>query len=581
MDILATIAPLNSSVFSELSLVIAIGALMAIIMKLLKQPLIVSHILTGLVVGPFFLNFLHSTEVFQLFSEIGISILLFTVGLNLSPTLIKQFGRISLLTGIGQVVLTSSIGFFIARFLGYTPIVATYIGVALAFSSTIIVLKLLADKNELETLHAKITVGFLLVQDFIALILLFSIPIIANPNLSSLWIIAMLIKGILMTGIVWIISQKILKPLSNFLAHSQELLFLFSLSWGFIIASIFKLAGFSLETGALIAGVSLAALPIRYEISARLTSLRDFFIVIFFIMLGTQIAVTDIITILPKALIFSFFILIGNPLIVMIIMRNNGYRKKTSFKTALAVAQISEFSLILATLGVTLSHLDVSILSMITMIGLITIFISSYLILHADSLYDLLEKWLGWFELKNLKEKAYVPIHFPVMIFGCNRIGYDFVQAFKKEQREFLVIDYNPETIEELTTDGVSARYGDASDIALLEELNDKKLEIVISTIPNLSTNMLITETIRKTNKKTIIMTLAHTINDALTLYEKGTDYVILPHFLGGQYAADMIIKNGMNRRRFSTLKNQHVTYLHAKLTLGHEHPTHTPNYNT
>lgn len=581
MDILATIAPLNSSVFSELSLVIAIGALMAIIMKLLKQPLIVSHILTGLVVGPFFLNFLHSTEVFQLFSEIGISILLFTVGLNLSPTLIKQFGRISLLTGIGQVVLTSSIGFFIARFLGYTPIVATYIGVALAFSSTIIVLKLLADKNELETLHAKITVGFLLVQDFIALILLFSIPIIANPNLSSLWIIAMLIKGILMTGIIWIISQKILKPLSNFLAHSQELLFLFSLSWGFIIASIFKLAGFSLETGALIAGVSLAALPIRYEISARLTSLRDFFIVIFFIMLGTQIAVTDIITILPKALIFSLLILIGNPLIVMIIMRNNGYRKKTSFKTALAVAQISEFSLILATLGVTLSHLDVSILSMITMIGLITIFISSYLILHADSLYDLLEKWLGWFELKNLKEKAYVPIHFPVMIFGCNRIGYDFVQAFKKEQREFLVIDYNPETIEELTTDGVSARYGDASDIALLEELNDKKLEIVISTIPNLSTNMLITETIRKTNKKTIIMTLAHTINDALTLYEKGTDYVILPHFLGGQYAADMIIKNGMNRRRFSTLKNQHVTYLHAKLTLGHEHPTHTPNYNT
>ncbi len=581
MDILATIAPLNSSVFSELSLVIAIGALMAIIMKLLKQPLIVSHILTGLVVGPFFLNFLHSTEVFQLFSEIGISILLFTVGLNLSPTLIKQFGRISLLTGIGQVVLTSSIGFFIARFLGYTPIVATYIGVALAFSSTIIVLKLLADKNELETLHAKITVGFLLVQDFIALILLFSIPIIANPNLSSLWIIAMLIKGILMTGIIWIISQKILKPLSNFLAHSQELLFLFSLSWGFIIASIFKLAGFSLETGALIAGVSLAALPIRYEISARLTSLRDFFIVIFFIMLGTQIAVTDIITILPKALIFSFFILIGNPLIIMIIMRNNGYRKKTSFKTALAVAQISEFSLILATLGVTLGHLDVSILSMITMIGLITIFISSYLILHADSLYDLLEKWLGWFELKNLKKKAYVPIHFPVMIFGCNRIGYDFVQAFKKEQREFLVIDYNPETIEELTTDGVSARYGDASDIALLEELNDKKLEIVISTIPNLSTNMLITETIRKTNKKTIIMTLAHTINDALTLYEKGTDYVILPHFLGGQYAADMIIKNGMNRRRFSTLKNQHVTYLHAKLTLGHEHPTHTPNYNT
>lgn len=575
MDFLLNPATLQASVFFELSLVITIGVLMAIIMRLLKQPLIVSHILTGLIVGPFFLNFTHSTEIFTLFGEIGISILLFIVGLNLTPHLIKQFGRISVLTGVGQVLITSGVGFFLARLLGYEPLVSAYIAVALAFSSTIIILKLLSDKNELETLHAKITIGFLLVQDLIALILLFSIPILANPNASAVWIIGMLVKGILMVGLVWIIATKLFKPLNNFLSHSQELLFLFSLSWGFIVAAIFKLSGFSLETGALVAGVSLASLPSRTEIAARLSPLRDFFIVLFFIMLGAQIAVTDILTILPKALILSLFILVGNPLILLWIMKGNGYRKKTSFKTALTVAQISEFSLILVALGASFGHVGAAVLSTITLVGLITIFVSSYLILHADSLYDLLEPWLKIFEQPEPKEQAFQAAAWPIILFGCNRIGYDFVETFKREKREFAVIDYNPETIEDLKVNGYNAIYGDGSDIAFLEEIDVTKLELVVSTIPVMAANILIADLVRKKSRKAIMMAVAHTITDALTLYKHGVDYVILPHFLGGQYAADMIMKLGLNRRRFSSLKNKHLKYLHSKHELGHEHPHH------
>jgi Kef-type K+ transport system membrane component KefB/Trk K+ transport system NAD-binding subunit len=565
----------ESSLFFELSLVIAIGALVAIVMRMLRQPLIVSHILTGLIVGPFFLNFIHSMEIFKLFSEIGIAILLFTVGLNLSPHLIKQFGKISLFTGLGQVIITSALGYTISRILGYESTVSIYIGLALAFSSTIIILKLLSDKNELESLHAKIATGFLLVQDFIALILLFSIPIISNPQATSLDIITTFFKGAIMAGIVWLIANKILKPLNNFFSHSQELLFLFSLSWGFVIASVFKLAGFSLETGALIAGVSLAALPARHEISARLVPLRDFFIVLFFIMLGAQMAFGDIVTLFPKALIFSLVIIIGNLLILMIIMRAFGYRKQTSFKTALNVTQISEFSLILITLGVSLGHLEPSILATITLVALITIFISSYLILHSDSIYLLLEEWLQIFEKKYPNEKAYRSKNSPIILFGCNRIGYDFVDTFSKQNKKFLVIDYNPETIAELEVVGVRAEYGDASDISFLENIDTSKLELLISTIPSFSSNQLIVETIRKKNKKAIIMMIAHTIDDALALYDLGVDYVILPHFLGGQYAADIILKIGTNRRRFASLKDKHLNYLQEKVSLGHKHPEH------
>ncbi len=565
--------PTDYALFFELSIVISIGVIVAIIMRLLRQPLIVSHIITGLIVGPFVFNFIHSFDIFNLFSEIGIAILLFTVGLNLTPQVIKDFGKVSLFTGVAQVLITSTIGFLICRVFGLSMIVSMYLGIALAFSSTIIILKLLSDKGELESLHAKISIGFLLVQDIIALILLFAIPIISSPQASWLTIILMFAKGIVLTIVIWLVAHKVLKPLNSFLSSSQELLFMFSISWGFIIAAIFRISGFSLETGALIAGVSLAAMPARHEISARLSTMRDFFIVVFFIMLGAQMVLTGIWNMVPLAIVLSLFVLIGNPIILMTIMGLFGYRKRTSFKTALTVTQISEFSLILVALALKLGQVDAHILSTVTLIALVTIFCSSYLIMYSDKLYTWLEPLLSIFERRQPSEKPFEKKRFPVILFGCNRIGHDFIDTFTQAKKKFLVIDYNPETVEQLNTMNIPTEYGDAADISLLESHDLTFLELAVSTIPNLDTNVLIVERIRKHNKKATIMVVAHTIRDALALYKIGVDYVILPHFLGGRYAADMLIKLGNNRKKFTSLKNEHLSYLHHKIKLGHDHP--------
>ncbi len=573
MNIFSFGLTLQPSLFVELSLVIAIGVVVAVIMRLLRQPLIVSHIISGLIVGPFFLNFIHSLEIFKLFSEIGIAILLFTVGLNIKPSLIKQFGKISLVTGLGQVLITSSLGFFVCLSLGYGPKAASYIAIALAFSSTIIILKLLSDKGELESLHAKIATGFLLVQDIIALILLFAIPLISDPDSSIADIGWMFAKGIALTLILILFARRVLRPLNTFLANSQELLFLFSLSWGFVVAAIFQLAGFSLETGALIAGVALATLPSRSEIAARLTPLRDFFVVVFFIMLGAQMVLTGIERIIPTALLLSLFVLVGNPIIMMVILRFFGYHKKTSFKTGLTVAQISEFSLILVSAGLTLGHVDASVMSLVTLVGLITIFISTYMIMYSDKLYDFLEPWLGVFEKANAKEPVLAKRRFPVIIFGCNRIGHDFVESFQKARKKFLIVDYDPVTVREFESLGLQAEFGDAGDINYLETIDASLLELAVSTIPVFDANALIIQTIRKTNKKAVLMAVAHSIKDAMKLYDLGADYVILPHFLGGQYAIEMLRKAGKGRRHFTPLKAKHLHYLHTKLALGHEHP--------
>jgi len=564
------------SLFFELSIVISIGVIVAIIMRLLRQPLIISHIITGLIVGPFVFNFIHSYEIFSLFSEIGIAILLFTVGLNLTPQVIKQFGKIAFITGLGQVLFTAGIGFLICLAFGFSPIVSAYIAIALAFSSTIIILKLISDKGELESLYAKIAIGFLLVQDIIALILLFAIPIISAPDASWLSVAYMFAKGIVLSGIIFIISKKVLRPLNSFLSQSQELLFLFSLSWGFVIAAIFKISGFSLETGSLVAGIALAALPSRHEISARLVTMRDFFIVVFFILLGAQMVLTGIWQTVPIAIVLSLFVLIGNPIILIIIMSFFGYRKKTALKIGLTVAQISEFSLILVALGMKLGHVDARILSIVTLVGLITIFSSTYMIMYAEKLSIWLDPFLALFERKNPKESRVSKKQFPIVLFGSNRIGQDFIDSFKAKGEKFLVVDYNPETVAELSASGIEVEFGDATDINFLETIELAKLKLVVSTIPNIEANTLIAEIIRKQNKKTTLMMIAHSIKDALALYELGADYVILPHFLGGRYAADMVVKLGSDRKKFSVLKKKHLTYLKDKLKIGHEHPTTT-----
>lgn len=571
-NLLTSLGP-EVSIFFELSMIIAIGVIMAIIMRLLRQPLIISHIITGLIVGPFVFNFIHSFEVFNLFSEIGIAILLFTVGLNLTPDVVKQFGKISFITGLGQVIFTAAVGYFICLAFGFSSTASIYIAIALAFSSTIIVLKLISDKNELESLYAKIAVGFLLVQDIIALILLFSIPLVTDPNASWSSIAFMFGKGILLAALVWLVAHKVLKPLNSFLSHSQELLFLFSLSWGFMVAAIFSLAGFSLETGALLAGMALAVMPSRHEISARLITMRDFFIVVFFILLGAQMVLTGIWETVPVALALSLFVLIGNPIILMVIMGICGYRKRTAFKIGLTVAQISEFSLILVALGLKLGHVDQSVLSVVTLIGLITIFFSTYMIMYSDTLYRWLEPFLSIFERKIVVEKQMRKKQYPIVLFGCNRIGQDFIEAFKSGRKKFLVVDYNPSTVADLSVNDIDTEFGDAADINFLETIDAAKLELVVSTIPTLEVNQLIAEVIRRQNKKAMIMAVAHSIKDALILYNLGVDYVILPHFLGGRYAVDMLLKLGTNRRKFGSVKGKHLKYLEHKLALGHEHP--------
>jgi Kef-type K+ transport system membrane component KefB len=572
-----TAKALFMSTFTELTLILAIAAAIAALMRLLKQPLIMGYIITGLLVGPSLFNLIKFQETLNIFSQLGIAFLLFIVGLNLSPRVIREVGKISVIAGLGQVIFTTSLGFLITYFLfGFSFLASVYLSLALTFSSTIIVLKLLSDKHDLQKLYGKISIGFLLVQDVIVAFIFIVASSwqqgVGSTGIKTLIIITAL-KGVFLITALTIVSIYILPRLSNFFARSQEVLFLFSLAWGLGLAVLFYRLGFSIEIGALAAGVALSLSPYSYEVSAKMRPLRDFFIILFFIMLGSQMVLSNLGGLVWPAVGLSFFVLIGNPLIVIILMGLLGYSKKTSFLAGLTVAQVSEFSLILIMMAVNFGHLSKEILSLITLVSLITFAGSTYLILHAERIYPYLAGFLSIFERSGLNVRSTRLKKYQALLFGYNRIGYDFLRVFNKLNKRFLVIDFDPNIIKQLHRQKINCRYGDAQDSEFLDELSLSNIKMAVSTMPDFETNLFLIEKIRSINSKAVIMVISHNIREAEDLYKHGASYVLLPHFLGGRHASLLIRRYGFSAKEFARIRARHLKHLQKRKFLGHEHP--------
>ncbi|MDX5435979.1 MAG: cation:proton antiporter, partial [Pontibacter sp.] len=391
---------LQQTPFYEFTIILLLAAVLGALGQLLRQPLIVMFIALGILVGPSGLDLISSTNEINLLSDLGIAILLFVVGLKLDLNLIRSMGKVALLTGLGQVIFTSLVGYVISLALGYSSVVSLYIAIALTFSSTIIIVKLLSDKKEIDSLHGQIAIGFLIVQDLVVVFLMIFLQALDRTSGGQLIynMLGMIARGFGIIIVIGLLMVYVIPRLVQYLARSQELLVLFSIAWAVAIASGSQYLGFSREVGAFLAGVSLASNQFRNVISGKLVSLRDFLLLFFFIHLGLYLNLQLIGNQVLPALLFSVFVLVGNPLIVMAIMGILGYRKRTSFLAGLTVAQISEFSLIFAALGLSLGHIPPETVGLVSLVGLITIGLSTYMILYSHNLYNTFSPMLDIFE---------------------------------------------------------------------------------------------------------------------------------------------------------------------------------------
>ena len=550
----------------QLGIVLGIAVAVSFLARKLKQPLVVGYILTGLIISVG-VGRVIDVHALDSFIDLGIALLLFMVGLSLNPKVISSLGWPSLVTGIGQIVFTMLIGYGIGVGLGFTPVTALYIAIAFTFSSTVIIMRLLQDRGDEDALYGRISIGFLIVQDIIAMAILIIVSLFGQVGNSSVGFneaisLSIFSFSLIILG-VWILAAYIVPKIDSFFAKDTETLVLFSLTIAFGLSGIFEWFNFSMEMGALLAGVVLASSPYQREIASRVKPLRDFFLVIFFIALGFELLPSQGNIDWIPVLVFSLFILIGNPLVVLFVMRSLGYSLRTGFMAGLTVAQISEFSLILLTLGVSLGHLEASVLSVGVLVGLITIAGSSYMIHNADELYSYLYPYLRKIEGKTRSEREEMCDSPEVFVFGAHRFGEEIIKSIKKMKTSFLVVDNDPEIINEMSSKKVRSLFGDAGDVGFLESLDLSDTKLIISSIPQMEVNLNILARIKKIKKnRPLFVCVAQYNYEAKELYKSGAHYVVMPPYLASKYMADIIKSYKFNSARYTKERKLHLKVL-------------------
>ncbi|MGM5481786.1 MAG: cation:proton antiporter [Nanobdellota archaeon] len=550
-------------IFTDIGIIVIVATLGGFIARLLKQPLISSYIIMGIVIGPI-LGLITDMAIIDVLSEIGIAFLLFIVGIELDLSKLNDIGPIASLGTLLQMAASFVIGFGLFSLLGFTTMESVFAGIVLIFSSTMVVIKLLADKQQLDTLHGRIVIGSLLMQDVVAVVILSFLSTDGAFTIGSLGL--SIFQAALVFFVAIVFSKFFFPRLFRFAAKSQELFFLLSLAVCFTFSLIFASIGFSIAIGAFVAGLMLGNLPYNIEIISKVKGLRDFFAILFFVSMGLKLSFGALTDFTLPFLILLFMTVIFTPFLTFVSVLAFGYNRRTAFLAAISLSQVSEFALIAVNQGIRQDYIGTGFLSLTILVALTSIIVTSYLIKFEDVLYRRLLPFLKRFDKLAVttkvlghreKEKAH-----NVVLVGYDRIGSTIYSTLKKLHKDVLIIDFNPDIIFHLMKDQVPCVYGDVGDDEVLDSLHLNKVKVVVSTIPSHHDTMLLIKKVRKVNSNAKIIVTAYIVEEALSLYEAGADYVILPHLLGGKHASVLLEDISLDIDKLITTKIAHIDEL-------------------
>ncbi len=522
----------------DISLLIIAATIFAVLAGKFKQPLILGYVLAGLLILP--LNLVKDPESVKIFSDLGIAFLLFIIGLELDFKSIKQVGIKSSIIGVLQVLSTAAVGFIVAFFiLKFDIILSAYLALIISFSSTMVVAKLLGEQMELESLHGGLVLVTLIIQDIIAVIALSLIN--TASTMTGFSIISL--STILLKGAVLIAGSYLLYRLLPFFlkeaVHSAELIFITALTSMFLFSALADRLGYSFSIGAFIAGVALGTTKYSHEITGRVKPLKDFFLVLLFVTLGMSMVLNNFQKVIIPLLVLFATVLIIKPIIIFIIVKKFGYSNRTAFFSGVQLAQVGEFSLVLAAQGMALNHIkDSSVFSMIIILTITTMILTTYIIKYDDFLYNrFFSKILSRFGRESRKEKYFVheKMKNHIIIFGLHRMSEKIISGLTGKKKKFIVVDHNPEKIKNLAERNINCICSDMTNLEVYEQLNIPEAKIIISTVHNTAANMALIKKVKHENKKTIIMVASNSEEEAIRLYEEGADFVIIPLILGGE----------------------------------------------
>lgn len=523
------------------------------ILRKLNLPLLVSYLLTGIAMAAL-VSFKFSESSVSVLPELGSAFALFLIGMELSVREVKSFGRAIAISCLIQIVISAIAGVTIARSFGFSGVESFYLGVGLSFSSTVVVVKLLLERRDLKSLYGKLSVGILLLEDLVALLVLMFLSgsgqqfhglrsLFLGSNSLLLSVVAA--KTLILLLLTYLFASFILGSIFKSVAKSPELLFILALAWCFLFTSLSLGLGFSSVIGAFLAGVAIASSQYHYNISSKVKPLRDFFIVLFFVYLGSQVNLATALSHWGIILSFVAYALIMKPLIFLLLFGALGFRKHTIYQAALNLSQISEFSLIILLLGKSFNLVGEDTISIMALSVALSIMASSILITQAKNIYPLVLPVLSFFErksgfisLEDRFEGEVLEGH--VVLIGAGRVGGPILEWLMRSKIPVVVLDFNPVVIEKLKKRGIKVLYGDIADAEVVDSLNLDKALLVISTATDPADSKVLLSELRRRHSSASVVVRADGEEEVADLEKRGADYVMLPETT----AADFLVEN-------------------------------------
>lgn len=537
------------NIFIQLAIILGLASVFGFITHKFKLPLLIAYLLGGLLIAAAAIFDPSQSQVLHFLPEIGIAFVLFLVGMEMDLREIRKLGKAILMCSTLQIIISSIVGFVLARLLGFGPTESVYLGVGLSFSSTIVVVKLLLEKNELSSLYGKLAVGILLLEDLVAVLILLGLTV--SPSFlhfgfqQAFPIVAFVFKVLLLFGGAFIANRFVLPRVFGAVSESMELLFLTALAWCFIFVSFAISLGFSVVIGAFLAGVGLAASPYHYQIQGKVKPLRDFFVTLFFVYLGTQVNFADFSKALPLIAAFTLYAVVAKPIIFMLVLGSFGFRKHTMFQTAINLSNISEFSLIILVVGVNMGIVSSASLTAIALSLILSTIISSLMVAKSNKLYKYLKAAIAFFERKNFRHQLELGgdgiFVDHVVVVGAHRVGGEIVKFLQREKVPVVVLDFNPHLVDALLKEKITVLYGDIGDPEVFDSLSLERAKMVISTSPTMADNKLLLEELHYRGINIPVIVRAETAREAKQLYKAGADYVIIPDILAGDFLLGII----------------------------------------
>lgn len=553
--------------FSTIAILLVFAGVFGIVAKLFKQPTLIGYLFAGIALSA--LGLISDSQLLNEFGQVGITLLLFLLGIEMRYDDVLRIGKTSIIVGFFQIIFTSILGFSLSFLLGFALIPSLYLSIALTFSSTIIIVKILSEKGDLESLYGRLSIGTLLVQDFVAIAILMFLGGISGGSNNFVGFILTIFKALMLFLVVWGLSKKVLPLLfERLLSGSTELVFIVSIAWALgLSALVAGLLGFSPEIGGFLAGLALSGIPEHFQIVSKAKPLRDFFLTIFFLFLGTKFVLGGggLFSILPVVLIFSLFVLIVHPLIIANILGIMGYKKKTSVMVGLMTTQISEFSLIIISIGENLGQLQREVVSIVLLVGIITMPLSTYFAIGGKKLYKKIKSLFIFFERKQTTEEAYtvsLNLQDHIVIIGCDRTGSELIKFIKSKGYDFVVIDHNPSIFKKLSAEGINIIFGDITDDDILQSANISKSRIIISTTSNLEDNLAVLDYLKQSKSKPLFIASAENKKEGIRLYEDGASYVLIPEVVTGDHIVHLLEVYGGSLQKIFEMGHRHFDRL-------------------